>query len=445
MKDNKFLYIPFAIIFLFSMSVLVIHYSNISRFVKFEPRPYQIPFSYFNGVLNLKDAGRKAGLEVGDKIIKIDGVPLKEHKDIFTDRNGITSTNPIVFEIERKIAEGKFETKEVTITPVKTEKNLEFYFSLFLNFAFLYLLPTFCILLGLWVVFVRPHDYLAWLLYFLLSGLSTISLEPYQTNILVSFYRSFFSNTWALSMLLFGIYFPERWSVDKKIPWAKWIFIVPLVVQFFLMVIGNLNKVLNINIIDVKKLFSNDAVSSTVGFINIIATGLFFAALSHKATSLKNSDSRRRLKLMAVGTIAAMFPTFSIILYRMFSGAKGSFFDVVPPWYAIMALLMLLLFPITMAYVIVVQRAMNVSVVVRQGLQYALAKNGVLILQILLSIAVILTALSFISDNTTNRLQKILFIALGVAFVFLIGRLAGKIKTWVDRKFFREAYNAEQI
>ncbi len=98
-----------------------------------------------------------------------------------------------------------------------------------------------------------------------------------------------------------------------------------------------------------------------------------------------------------------------------------------------------------MAYVIVVQRAMNVSVVVRQGLQYALAKNGVLIVQILLSVAVGLTAFSFASDTTANRPQKIIFIALGVMSVFLIRLLADKIKIWVDRKFFREAYNAEQI
>ena len=69
-----------------------------------------------------------------------------------------------------------------------------------------------------------------------------------------------------------------------------------------------------------------------------------------------------------------------------------------PLWFALLALASVLLFPMTMAYVIVVQRAMNVSVVVRQGLQYALAKNGVFDLQILLSVAVGLTAFSFVSD-----------------------------------------------
>ena len=105
----------------------------------------------------------------------------------------------------------------------------------------------------------------------------------------------------------------------------------------------------------------------------------------------------------------------------------------------------LLLFPLTMAYVIVVQRAMDVSVVIRQGLQYGLAKNGVFVIQVVLSFLVILIAVSFVSDNTTNRPQKITFIALGITFVFIIRRLADVLRTWTDRKFFREAYNAEQI
>ncbi len=148
-------------------------------------------------------------------------------------------------------------------------------------------------------------------------------------------------------------------------------------------------------------------------------TALFFAILAIKSATLENKDSRRRLRILHTGTSAAMLPSLSIVIIRLFRGGdEGGFFELVPSWYAIFALVMLLLFPMTMAYVIVVHRAMDVSVVVRQGLQYALAKNGVLVLQILLSIAVIFTAFSFVSNNETNRPQKLIFISLGVAGVF---------------------------
>ena len=88
--------------------------------------------------------------------------------------------------------------------------------------------------------------------------------------------------------------------------------------------------------------------------------------------------------LMVVGTTTAMTPSFLIILYGFFSGKTGSFYDRAPVVLALLALLAMLLFPLTMAYVIVVHRAMDVRVVVRQGLQYAFATGGVRVLQFLL-------------------------------------------------------------
>lgn len=277
------------------------------------------------------------------------------------------------------------------------------------------------------MLFIRGFDRPAWYLFFLLCGLTSVSFETYSEDSLIGIFRSTFMNTWALAMLLFAIYFPERWSVDKKIPWAKWILLVPLMFQISAYVIRQIDGLIGTNVIDLKFLFTIPAFGVIFKIINILSIGMFFAILSHKATSIKNPDSRRRLKSTVAGTIASMLPLFSIILYQTIIGdAKGPFFDIVAEWYAIRALVILLLFPITMAYVIVVQRAMNVSVVVRQGLQYAPAKNGVLVLQIILSIAVVLTAFSFACDMTTNPPQKIIFIALGVMSVFLIRLLADK-------------------
>jgi sigma-B regulation protein RsbU (phosphoserine phosphatase) len=245
-------------------------------------------------------------------------------------------------------------------------------------------------------------------------------------------------------MLLFGIYFPERWSVDKKIPWAKWIFIVPLGFQTVLTLLSQLKTLTGINLIDRLDFVANPY-ENVAAIINMIAIGVFFAALGHKSGTLENPDARRRMRLTVYGTSAAMLPSFMVVLYSVFTGRTGSFFEIVPWWFALFALFMMLLFPLTLAYVIVVHRAMDVSVVVRQGLQYALAKNGVLALQILLSVAVIFTAFSFVSNNETNRPQKIIFISLGIIGVFLIRLLADRIKAWTDRRFFREAYNAEQI
>jgi len=101
------------------------------------------------------------------------------------------------------------------------------------------------------------------------------------------------------------------------------------------------------------------------------------------------------------------------------------------------------LFPATLAYVIVVQRAMDVSVVVRQGLQYALAKNTAAVLQILLPIVALVAIVPFIGQ--LSLLWQIpIFIAL-IGLTFLFTKSSERFKLWIDRRFFREAYNAEQI
>ena len=41
--------------------------------------------------------------------------------------------------------------------------------------------------------------------------------------------------------------------------------------------------------------------------------------------------------------------------------------------------------------------------------------------------------------------RKLIVIAIGVLAVFTIGRLAKWLGAWTDRRFFREAYDAEQV
>jgi sigma-B regulation protein RsbU (phosphoserine phosphatase) len=179
--------------------------------------------------------------------------------------------------------------------------------------------------------------------------------------------------------------------------------------------------------------------------LNMTAICLFFACLGYKSGTLENPDARRRLYLMVIGTTVALSPSFSIVIYRLVTGGKGSFFDLVPYWYALFALFAMMLFPITMAYVIVVHRAMGISVVVRQGLQYALAQRGIQILQGLLLIVVIAGTFLIIRNFGEAVATQIAAVAVGVILIPLIGFIAKRLRVWIDRKFFREAYNSEQI
>jgi sigma-B regulation protein RsbU (phosphoserine phosphatase) len=105
---------------------------------------------------------------------------------------------------------------------------------------------------------------------------------------------------------------------------------------------------------------------------------------------------------------------------------------------------MVLAFPLTMAYAIVVYRAMDVRVVIRQGVQYLLARGGIRAIRFVLLIAVSIAATSLLSGGAGTT-RVVIVIAGMVAIVGIGGRFADRLRGWVDRRFFREAYEADAI
>ena len=445
MKKKTVLYIVVSLLAVFAFSAMAMHYHNLYATYSVAVRTAEFPFTYMNGeILVVKPEAEQAGIKVSDRIEAINGRKLENDQIYAEELAKMQADQLVTLTMRRKTADGQIERYETGVFPLKIEKNFNYYSQLVVGLLFTYILPTFCILLGFWVVFVRPQDFLAWTLLFVLLGLSSISLEMYSNNTLIGVYQDIFFACWSMAMLLFGVYFPERWSFDRRFPWFKWIFIVPLSFQILITILGLIRVNLGVDLTSFMRPLLN--FYGKIGFfINMIAIGLFFAALGHKSGTMKTPDARRRLKLMLYGTGVAMGPSFLIILYRILSGAKGSFFDIVPFWVALFALLSMLLFPLTMAYVIVVHRAMDVSVVLRQGLQYALAQKGIKVLQFTLMVFVILGVIWIFRSEQFRLVEQVGFVAAGFALIPLIDYAAKNLRVWIDRKFFREAYNAEQI
>lgn len=445
MKKPTLVYIPLIILFVFALSVLVVHYKALFVNYNMASMVSRLPFTLENGAVSgMRPEAESAGLKISDRLFAINGRKITGDEIYLEEIAKLQSNQPFTLTVSRKTSDGKTETKDINLKAVEINDKVNFVSRMAIGFLYTYALPTISILLGFWVVFIRPRDYLAWLLLFVLLGISSVSFENYASNTLAGVFNDIFFSTWSLSMMLFGIYFPERWSVDKRVPWAKWILIVPLIFQLSLTSLTMLKTFFGLNLISYVVPLARPYGKIAMP-LNMLAIGIFFLALGHKSGTLTNPDARRRIKLMVYGTSIAMMPMLLIILYRFITGARGSFFDIVPFWIAIISLMVLVLFPLTMAYVIVVHKAMDVSVVIRQGLQYALAKNGIRVIQVLLICGVLFGLVRFVQNTRETNLGVVLFLAIGVGAFFLIGKLGDKIRTWIDRKFFREAYDAEQI
>ena len=309
--------------------------------------------------------------------------------------------------------------------------------------------PSFCILLGFWVVAVRPRDPSAWCLLLIMlffSAFYSAGVESWGPVVrdVAQAYRIAVDTAWPIAMLLFGLFFPEPFR-EKDPAWWKWskrIVITLLVLSCVANVIVGLGELENFaSVASISAAL--DRFSRIDFLVSFVAISGFFACISVKMGKAVTPDAKRRLRLLYTGSTISMAPACLLFVVQNIKG--GDLEQIFPEWFVLAALSLMLLFPITLAYVIVVHRAMDVRVVIRQGLQYGLAKTGTRVLQIILGFVVIWTAVNLSLDPTRSKPQKISVIGWGVLLVVLLGRLTDYARKWIDRRFFRDAYNAEQI
>ncbi len=384
----------------------------------------------------------RAGLRKGDLLLAIDGRPytgsLVELEELYKAREGDT-----VLLTVRSPGDPKDRTIALPVTPSHDWTSTRTGIVLLLV-----VLPIFCIALGFWVAMVRPADLSAWLLFGVLLGFSQIVALPgellgWGPRVVPTAvaYVGTLQSAWAAFMFLFGFYFPEPMPVFQR-PGTRWRWLPAVVIAPYagLMLGAVIMSVLNVR--DYRSAAPLAALLKptqlVVGAYSYLLISGFFGFIFTKSMRDISPDSRRRLRLMYWGATIAMTPLLLLgLAFWLFPKYE------IPDWVISTAFVMFALFPLTMAYVIVVQRAMDVRVVLRQGVQYALAKNGVRVLQVLAVGFVVVTFFALSNHHETKR--KIAAIVIGLVGIFVIRRMGDRAREWVDRRFFREAYDAEQV
>jgi phosphoserine phosphatase RsbU/P len=408
--------------------------------------PFDLDLPQFE-IVGLEPEAEQAGLRRGDTIRIINGNPVRGTAvDIARplrdarvgDRLAVTAargTNGIVETI----------TASIVLQPLRPAGPSAFEL---LTFAVLNVtLPTLCAVIGFWVAAVRVRDVRAWLLLFLMLSLAEFSGANFRMlygrndffQPIAAAYQPILANLWPTAMLLFALYFPHRLPLDRRFGWVKWIAITPVVVR-----IVALNPVFEyLAIRDPAAALTLhralEPLGIAVGLSFPVFIALFLVIMGYRTFSERDPDARRRLRLLNAGAVLSLTPA-CIFLVFLAAGRRDF-----PEWLAFPILGFLFIFPLTMAHGILVHRAMDVRVVIRQGLQYLLASAGVRVLAVLLSVVIIFTAVSMSANPAANRPQRIAVIAGAFLLLFVIRRFAERLRRWVDRRFFREAYDAERI
>jgi sigma-B regulation protein RsbU (phosphoserine phosphatase) len=303
-------------------------------------------------------------------------------------------------------------------------------------------LPTICVLLGFFIAFARPGDPLAWITLGMLASFGQLIevgawpiWTPWREIFLV--YHALLNDLWPAWMVLFAFYFPVPFAFIQRRRWLNWVVLAPFLALSFVDLYMAWERGSHMREIRPMADFLKQIENPTRILMSCYVFAFFFL-LGIKTRILKTPDARRRLYVMRAGCSLALTPVVFVLLSEV---------GVLPPfpfWVVTLCLLMLVFFPITMAYVIVVQRAMDVRMVIRTGVRYALASTGVRIIRILL-IAAIITVCVNLAIRAHNTWAAILIGAAGALLVSGLRRLLARFSQWMDRRFFREAYNAELV
>ncbi len=311
------------------------------------------------------------------------------------------------------------------------------------------LTPLACLFLGFFVASGRVWDARAWLLLAVLVSFSVVSDGSNRVDQVMSWstplkhvaliYRSAVINSWPICMLLFAIYFPERAVFDRRYPWLKWIFLAPALAEYAAAAFY--------------RVMTNEGMHSSLGLELTEMMGaprlammyacltLFLVVLVAKFVKTSDPDDRRRLRVLFTGLALSFIPAL-IVEFSSRSMVKMHE-DSLPVWILVPVFAAFALFPLTLAYVTFVQRALDVRVILRQGLQYALARRGLVFLQLAVSIAVVL--LVALLSKRFSFPERAGLTAAGIGLIFLVTLGGRKLAKWIDRRFFRDAHDAEQL
>ncbi len=398
------------------------------------------PWPTIFGVSKVAEA---SGLSTGDVLLEVDGKPFEGLRTVYTALGTRQHGDSMQLKVRKK--DGSILDLRLRLENPFLKENQRLRASLLVFMGVL--IPLFSLGLGFWVAFVRPRDPLAWIFlgltisfgHFLFSN-DSFGILPTAITAALLLFHGVWQSMFFVFLFLFGVYFPFEWGWSVRWWWFKWILLVPLLAN---VAIGTASNLAGLFAAEPNWWISVEKTTEKLFLFFIYASfSCFFWALFEKRSRTKDLDAKRRLRTLSMGSLVALTPIGIFVAYTLFIGQKGTPAEHI---FNLLSLSLLNLFPLTLAYVVVVHRAFDLNVVIRQGLQYAMARGGVRILTAIFLISVMGVATVRATTPGTSTLSVFSTFGYGIAATILILRMREKVFTWVDRKFFREAFAAEQV
>ncbi|MGA2369062.1 MAG: SpoIIE family protein phosphatase [Candidatus Korobacteraceae bacterium] len=308
---------------------------------------------------------------------------------------------------------------------------------------FLLSYPLVFLVVGMAVLFLRLEDRNAWILALMFTGF--ISLAPAPEVIgapdrlqqIFSSYSEIVKAPLGALFYFFFAVFPTRSPIDRKLPWLKWLLLVISVCLRW----GDIPNGRTEPLPFLLHLFSRRTLGQARMVDGYGSVLLGFASLVLNAINVTRVEDRRKLKVMLWGTLVGVTPAVAI----------GFFYDLVgrhiPFWLVFTQAIFLFIFPLSFAYAVVKHRVMDIPVLLRRSARYLLVERGFAILMLLVSVGLTL----WFGQAFSRRFSAGSKAAIPIGATFGVLLISGatqvhrRVRTRLDRAFFRSAYDAQQI
>ncbi|QOY88257.1 SpoIIE family protein phosphatase [Paludibaculum fermentans] len=378
----------------------------------------------------VKEFATHGGIKEGDTLLAVNGVPIHSGFDAaheFFARPGGTHVQFTV-----RTGDGPPRTVDL-VTPIQTMTELgDFAFTLGLNI----ILPVLCIGLGFLVAFRRPSDPTALAILWLLLSLAFMQrsngYERYSWGVWMSgtaILLDVFSNAWPAAWCAVALLFPDgRW---RRGP-LSWISLAAIVIYTphdaarAALVAGMFAepKVWAI----LRPLEHLPKALTQSWHFALIGLGLLCFLVKFRAET--HPAARRRMRWMLAGLMLGILPNTALMVSAVLLNRDLNDY---PIWLLMPGVLAPILIPVTLAYSMLVDRLFDLGVVFRQGL---LASRTVTALRLLVNAILLWVAFSGRGWIVT---------LLCLAGIMVVSYGTDHVRAWVDRRFFREAVNTEQV
>lgn len=433
--------VPYILLFILTATALGFHIPQSIRFFhQLEERTGSLPFQLSPRVEAPSPEAVKAGVREGDTLVSVENHPITGTAAITGILQEAPPNRPLLFCLRRQ--DGTIYTIRLPITsqvPATTGEAGTL-------FALWILRPLVGILVGVLTAASRPRDRRAWLLLAVLFTFSCFAVDPRLDSAPMSLvylgnlYFSLASGSWFIWMPLFGLAFPEPLPWDQRHPRMKWLLLGPMAGVVLLV---TLCRLLLINHFDLAA-----SILDNVGFIigpiysslGILCISVFFWSLCHKYFRLRDPDARRRLGLVWLGASICLAPLLLLVLMLTLLPS------VQPPTsFVLFTLVVLSTFPLFLGYAIVVKKAMDVKVFIREGLRYTLLRGGIRGLQATALVLLLLGSTWLTSRPQTSWVLNGAILTAGALSIAYMRQFGQRMAQLVDRRFFRDACCSEQV